>query len=170
MTLLERFNAKWVENPETGCWDWTAARDRKGYGVIGVGGRNRGSHRVSYELHVGPIPEGEGPHGTCVCHRCDNPKCVRPDHLFLGTNADNMRDMADKGRSTKGRSYTAGEKHGGSRLTKDDVDFICWALPRWGRGGGRHLARFFGVSDGAIYDIKHGRSWTDVSLTTEDSK
>ena len=163
MTLLERFNAKWAENPETGCWDWTAAKSTHGYGQIrGVGGRSSGktlyAHRVSYELHVGPIPEGEGYHGICVCHRCDRPCCVNPEHLFLGTQTDNVRDMAGKGRRRT------------SKLTQDEVDFIRWALPRWGLGGGRYLSRFFGLTEDAISKIKTGRNWKSVSLATEDSK
>ena len=161
MTLLERFNAKWVENPETGCWDWTASKTSVGYGRFRVDSKTQGAHRVSYELHVGEIPDG-----LLVCHRCDNRKCVRPDHLFLGTNADNMRD-----RDQKGRQWTPrGESHGSSKLTQDDVAFIHWALPRWGYGGGAHLANFFGVHKTAINKIKKGRTWKDVSLTTEDSK
>lgn len=75
-----------------GCWEWTAGADRKGYGTITVGGRKVGAHRFSYRLFVGEPGE------LFVLHRCDNPICVRPDHLFLGTHADNMRDMRSKGR------------------------------------------------------------------------
>jgi hypothetical protein len=80
-----------------GCWEWTALLKRNGYGSFY---RNRGvkvaAHRYSWELHHGPVPDG-----LFVCHRCDNPKCVRPDHLFLGTHRDNMDDMWAKGRANR---------------------------------------------------------------------
>jgi hypothetical protein len=78
------------------CWEWTANRSTAGYGHIKKGGRQGeqlGAHRVSWELHNGPIPPG-----LFVCHHCDNPRCVRPDHLFLGTTTDNVRDAICKGR------------------------------------------------------------------------
>lgn len=77
------------------CWTWTAACDRKGYGRMRFPRRHEGAHRVSWELTNGPIPEG-----MFVCHRCDNPPCVRPDHLFLGSHRDNMADMFAKGRDS----------------------------------------------------------------------
>lgn len=82
----------------TDCWVWTAGTDDKGYGRIlnkrkEHGGETR-AHRLSWILHNGPIPTG-----LYVLHKCDNPPCVRPDHLFLGTNLDNMRDMKEKGRA-----------------------------------------------------------------------
>lgn len=99
--VADRF---WDKTDRRGrCWLWLAARDRKGYGKFGVGtlGHDRrveSAHRVAWELTRGPIPGG-----MYVLHHCDNPWCVNPDHLWLGTRADNAADMVAKGRSTKGR-------------------------------------------------------------------
>ena len=93
MTLTERLERFTVRGP--GCWGWIGATS-SGYGRLGRGGRGEGlvyAHRLSWELRNGPIPEG-----MCVLHRCDNPPCSNPDHLFLGTKADNNRDMSVKGR------------------------------------------------------------------------
>lgn len=82
------------------CWLWTGAPNSAGYGMVGEGpaGADRKilAHRLAWEIHFGPIPEG-----MFVCHHCDTPLCVRPDHLFLGTHTDNMRDMAAKGRQRR---------------------------------------------------------------------
>jgi hypothetical protein len=88
---MKRFWDKVVKTDT--CWVWTASVNGKGYGSFGYGGRVQLAHRVSWQMHCGPIPPG-----LCVCHACDNPSCVRPDHLFLGTIKDNNRDRDRKGR------------------------------------------------------------------------
>ncbi|RPJ19493.1 MAG: HNH endonuclease, partial [Planctomycetaceae bacterium] len=111
--LAERF---WEKVRKTdGCWEWTAFLVH-GYGQFqrsrAIGPQR--AHRVSWELHNGPIPAG-----MCVCHRCDNRRCVRPDHLFLGTYADNSADMIRKGRARKGSR--PGQANHMSKLTDADV-------------------------------------------------
>jgi hypothetical protein len=93
-TFEKRFWSKVRITP--GCWVWTANKINKGYGVVGPGGCQEYilSHRASWQLHNGEIPDG-----LCVLHRCDNPACVNPDHLWLGTHQHNMLDKCAKGRS-----------------------------------------------------------------------
>jgi len=93
-SIYERFWDKVaVAADDEGCWEWTASTNKLGYGWFGAHRKTHLAHRVSWELNVGPIPEG-----SHVLHRCDNPPCIRPGHLFLGTDADNMADMVAKRR------------------------------------------------------------------------
>lgn len=105
--VMERLMEKISPEPNTGCWLWTGGTHRFGHGYILIGSRSNGTrecvgaHRVSFELFCGPIPNG-----LFVCHRCDVPQCVNPDHLFLGTAKDNMMDAAKKGRVGKNANDT----------------------------------------------------------------
>ncbi len=104
-TLAERFADKWAPEPNTGCWLWTGATNGR-YGQIHAGGRpgtHQRAHRISWELHHGPIPAG-----MFVLHKCDTPACVNPDHLFLGTQQDNLSDASNKGRMKGGRGRMKG--------------------------------------------------------------
>ncbi len=93
-SLLERFNTKYQINPHNHCWEWKGACYKNGYGNIMLeDGKVTGSHRVSWLIHKGEIPFKHN-----VCHTCDNVKCVNPDHLFIGTQKDNLKDMTNKGR------------------------------------------------------------------------
>jgi hypothetical protein len=137
MSTAERFWAK-AAQPAEGCWEWQAATGPPGYGRFWMGGQMQLAHRVAWELTHGPIPDG-----MFVCHRCDNPPCVRPDHLFLGTPHENILDAAAKRRMHKG--YV---------LTEDDVAAI-----RLSQDTDRELAARYGVAVGTIGDVLWGRTW-----------
>jgi hypothetical protein len=115
-TLAERFWAK-VEKTPT-CWLWTGAKTKHGYGLVSYGARSRRASRISWYLQHGVLPGA----GQCVCHSCDNPSCVNPAHLWLGSQADNMRDMTCKGRHRN--TPHSGSENGNSRLTAAWVEQI----------------------------------------------
>ena len=123
-----------------GCWLWQGHRDRHGYGVRG----GRLAHRVAWELARGPIPAG-----LSVCHHCDEPACVNPEHLFVATHAENMADRGRKGRAARG------ERNGRAKLTAEQAAAIR------ARAGESHrsLAREFGVDRTTVRDIVRGVIW-----------
>lgn len=92
----KQLNKFWrnVEQKETGCWEWMGAKTKNGYGHMNIFYKNQYAHRISYEIKYGEIPVG-----MVACHKCDNPACVNPDHIFIGTQKDNIQDMIKKGRN-----------------------------------------------------------------------
>lgn len=145
--LWRRFYAKFLPRPSTGCWIWTGSRSQ-GYGVIRQAhyGKARNAHRVSWELHCGPIPAG-----LFVCHKCDVRSCVNPDHLFLGTQRENMLDMHGKGRAARGE-----ESHY-SRITEEQVH-QARAMLKDGMLQ-REVAEKIGLTQTSVSRIKRGESW-----------
>ena len=91
-SLQERFDAKWLL-ASNGCWEWVGCIGVWGYGQISFMGKSKSAHRISWELYKGEIPKGK-----LILHKCDNPACVNPSHLFIGTWGDNMKDMVAKDR------------------------------------------------------------------------
>ena len=132
------------------CWGWIGYRNAKGYGVINLGGERVMAHRMSWELAGGIIPKGK-----FVLHRCDNPGCVKPKHLFIGTLADNNTDMAEKGRGRNGDAR--GERNTSSKLTEDDIRAIRAATEN-----GPTLAARYGVARQTIYAIQYRRLWKHI--------
>lgn len=138
------------------CIEWTATRAWDGYGVIDVRGKQYKAHRISYEVHFGPIPAG-----LIVRHRCDNRPCVNPEHLEIGTHADNTRDAIERGR------IAVGEDSGSARLTNDEARDIY----RRGISGesGADLARSFGVGESTVYRILRGQAWSAITGAKGDA-
>ena len=141
-SVYKRF-MDFVDVAESGCWEWQGPRGPKGYGRFKVSGKNVAAHRISYFMHKA-IMLGRDNH---VCHSCDNPRCVNPDHLWHGSNADNVAD-----RVTKQRQH--------SKLTKDDVYNIRM---RWKRCElQKDLADEFGVAVSTISMVVNGLRWKHV--------
>lgn len=166
-----RFFSK-VEKTES-CWIWKAGHDRKGYGKFSVGksrnanGTRRNSmvsaHRFSYEMANGKIQECKSFHGICVLPRRDNPACVRPDHLFIGTNSDNVHDMDKKGRRVT--VAKRGGDHSQATLTEENVREIFRrhfydGVPR------AKLSKEYGVCLSTISHIFNGRLWAHLGLAS----
>lgn len=135
-----------------GCWIWTGYIGKGGYGFLTVDSKSYTAHRYSWQLYNGPIP-----FGFCILHSCDNPPCVNPDHLFLGTHQDNSTDMMEKGRNYRQGMHRPGGRRSGHKLIKPWVEVVKFGL-RHGESGAS-LGRRFGVSRQMINLIKLGKNW-----------
>ena len=146
-TIRDRFDAKAAKSD--GCWKWTGVKNPAGYGLINPGGRAPPwlAHRVSWTIHVGPIPSG-----MCVLHRCDNPECTNPEHLFIGDYAANAADKVSKGRQHRGETSPS------HKLVASQVIFIR-GMYADGQVTQQDLADAFGVQRTAISDIINRKQW-----------
>ena len=141
----ERFMSH-VAKAESGCWLWTAFKMPSGYGNFRTSDGHRLAHRAAYRIFCGELVDGMD-----VMHSCDNPSCVNPEHLSLGSRTDNMRDAKSKGRNAKG------EKHGRSKLSVDQVIAI-----RQMNGPQSAIAKQFDISQPTVSDIKTRRKWAHI--------
>lgn len=135
---------------DSGCWLWTGVINASGYGVMKVNGKSTLAHRVSLEAFLGTSAKGKN-----VLHSCDNPPCVNPDHLRLGTQKDNAEDMVTRGRSARG------ERSGSAKLTEKQVLEIL-AMCERAEVSKAEIGRIYGVSHQTISDISLGKKWRHV--------
>lgn len=143
-TLKEHWSRYVLEQPEGRCWIWQGNKDKDGYGKICHDGKHLRAHRVSYELHIGEIEDG-----MSVCHTCDNPSCVNPEHLFAGTNRENMIDMVHKNRGPRQKL-----------TTKDIIDIRAMLADGY---GAEDIAVKYSVHPYTIRRIRNGRRWGHVN-------
>lgn len=176
MNVSQYIRENYVPVPESGCWLWLGNWTQNGYGAVKHSGRwLTGAHRLFYELHRGPIPDG-----LLVCHKCDTPVCVNPEHLFLGTHADNVHDKVRKGRhkirirptgaprpKVRRESVRKGSQVATSKLTEADVYRM-----RQLRAEGRtfaSLADQFGVDKKTAIRACKGKQWLHVPSALGDA-
>lgn len=151
--IVRRIDQMSMPEPNSGCWIWLGHLSgcKMQYGKISVNRRSIGAHRASYAAHNGEIPDGH-----CVRHICDNPACVNPDHLVLGTNQDNVDDRNRRGRQCQGT------RHPQSRLTTEQVHYI-----RGSKRSNYDLGREFGVMDTTIRSVKLRLTYRDIPELSE---
>lgn len=166
VSLEQYLEGKYIPEPNSGCWLWLGRPNSDGYGVATWRGKSEGAHRKSWTHYRGPIPAG-----MLVLHKCDNRACMNPDHLFLGSNADNAADRDAKGRQSRGRDHgdtfrdspkflasrPRGEMHVNAKLTAEQVREM-----RNAQGSLQQIASRYGVHKTLVGQIKKGKAWAHV--------
>lgn len=147
-TLKQIFEDKYIKL-DNGCWQWTANISTNGYGQISRNKTTCRAHRIAYNLYIGEIPEG-----MVVCHKCDNKLCVNPDHLFIGTQEDNIRDCLNKDRNAYG------SRNAKAKLKEDDIFSI---KVRYKNGVTmQEIGNIFGVSKNTISQVINNKTWAKI--------
>jgi hypothetical protein len=154
---ISQFEKRFIPEPNSGCWIWTEYCNHQGYGRWRYDGKRIGAHRISWMLYCGPISGG-----LSVLHHCDNPSCVNPDHLFLGTHDDNMRDMTAKGRSSR-HGALPGEAHPHAKLTAEQALNI-----RADHRFLREVAEDYNISPTQVASIRHRIKWRHLPERISD--
>lgn len=149
--MIDFFKKKYKINPNTQCWEWILTKNNQGYGRIWFDKKLWLVHRLSYFLHIGDFDNK-----LYVCHRCDNPSCINPKHLFLGTAKDNSQDMLKKGRISK-KCTAKDHTHTSSKLTKKQVKYI-----RCSEETNYEMAMKFGVSPNTIGACRRRKTYRDL--------
>lgn len=135
-------------NDPNACWEWIGAKYASGYGEFNINHKMYYAHRISYALYVGDIPNDK-----CVCHSCDNPGCINPDHLWLGTYQDNTNDMISKNRQV----HVKGENHGRHKLSEQEIYQIREMIEQG--YSQREIANVFDITIANVSCIKLRKSW-----------
>jgi hypothetical protein len=145
LSIIEKYS---MPEPNTGCWLWHQFLTIHGYGQLTFRKKIYKAHRFSYETFIGKIPKG-----LFVCHKCDEPSCINPDHLFLGTHLDNVKDMVNKKR------HSFGERKINSKVTAVSAQIIreCWS--KFGRGSQDRIASYFNISQSNVSMIASRITW-----------
>lgn len=156
-TPEERFEQNYEIDEETGCWEWTGTQHSHGYGQLTIDYKTTGAHRFSYKLHNGEIPEG-----AFICHKCHNPPCVNPDHLYAGDAKSNARDSIDNG----DWDAPIGERQGQSNLTDEDALEI---RERYANEDITYadIQGEYGISAPALSNLINGNTWKHVGGPTD---
>ncbi|MGJ8660688.1 MAG: HNH endonuclease signature motif containing protein [Bacteroidota bacterium] len=152
LSTYDVFEQSYIPEPNSGCWLWLNFLDKDGYGFIRDNGIRHRAHRYSFLKHKGEIPKD-----NVVCHKCDNPTCVNPDHLFIGTKKDNTQDMLKKGRN--GKTGARGEMNPNTKLKENDIINIVKS-----NFSNTKLSRIYDVSMSTIARIKTRQVWAHVKL------
>ena len=153
--LAQRLANALDDAQEGSCWEWKRTKNYYGYGTLTVNGKTIFAHRLAYQLGVGDIPTG-----LQVLHSCDNPSCINPQHLHLGTGSDNMKECYDRGRSKIKPVSFKGESNGSAKLSKKDVVVIKSLIAH---GEKQHkVAAEFNISQAQVSNIVLGKGWSHV--------
>lgn len=149
-TMKESLEAKFMKGKNNECWNWTHATSNHGYGSFTFNGKRYIASRLAYEIYIGPIEKGHH-----ICHKCDNPKCVNPSHLFSGTIKENMSDMVKKNRSAKGQN------HSQSKLNDRQVKIIKKLIKQNRKN--IEIAAKFNINRRTVNHIKSETRWSHIT-------